>query len=152
MATSHITTSTDEDDRVDTNTNLSAENTEDELHSDTHMWTSADRKKLQHMTKFHKEYRHFFGKGASIRMIMKRRISHMKSPIPTSVCEEEMKSTHLDNNEVIIEYMTDAHGNRIKKLKPMLIKSELDREMSNMCIVMIISLLYLKKILLRKER
>ena len=38
------------------------------------------------------------------------------------------KSTHLDTNEVIIEYITDAYGNRVKKLKPMLIKSEPDRE------------------------
>ena len=29
-----------------------------------------------------------------------------------------MQSTHLDSNEVIIEHMTDAHGNKIKKLKP----------------------------------
>ena len=39
-----------------------------------------------------------------------------------------MQSTHLDNSEVIIEYMTDAQGNRIKKLKPIFIKSEPDRE------------------------
>ena len=39
-----------------------------------------------------------------------------------------MQSTHLDNNEVIIEYMTNAHGNRIKELKPIFIKSEPDRE------------------------
>ena len=39
-----------------------------------------------------------------------------------------MQSTHLDNNEVIIEYITDAHGNKIKKLKPIFIKSEPDRE------------------------
>ena len=39
-----------------------------------------------------------------------------------------MQSTHLDNSEVIIEYMTDAHGNKIKKLEPIFIKSELDRE------------------------
>ena len=39
-----------------------------------------------------------------------------------------MQSTHLDSNEVIIEYMTDAHGNNIKKLKPMLIKSKPNRE------------------------
>ena len=44
------------------------------------------------------------------------------------ICEEEMWSAHLDSNEVIIEYITDAHGNRIKKLKPILIKSEPDRE------------------------
>ena len=52
----------------------------------------------------------------------------MNPPMPNSVCEEEMQSTHLDNNEVIIEYMTNAHGNKIKKLKPILIKSEPDRE------------------------
>ena len=43
----------------------------------------------------------------------------MNPPMPTSVCKEEMQSTHLDSNEVIIEYMTDAHGNKIKKFKPM---------------------------------
>ena len=48
--------------------------------------------------------------------------------MPSTVCEEEMQSAHLDSSEVIIEYMTDAHGNRIKKLKPIFIKSELDRE------------------------
>ena len=59
---------------------------------------------------------------------MKRRMSHMNPPMPKSVCEEEMQSAHLDTNEVIIEYITDAHGNRIKNLKPLLIKSEPDRE------------------------
>ena len=39
-----------------------------------------------------------------------------------------MQSAHLDTNEVIIEYITNAHGNKIKKLKPLLIKSEPDRE------------------------
>ena len=39
-----------------------------------------------------------------------------------------MQSTHLDNSEVIIEYMTDANDNKIKKLKPIFIKSEPDRE------------------------
>ena len=52
----------------------------------------------------------------------------MNSPMPKSVCKEEMQSTHLDTNEVITEYITDARGNRIKKLKPLLIESELDRE------------------------
>ena len=65
MATSYITTS-DEDNRADTNTDLSTENMDDEICTDTHNWTSADRKKLQHMTEFHEEYQCVFGKGASI--------------------------------------------------------------------------------------
>ena len=80
------------------------------------------------MTEFHEEYQHVFGEGASIQTIMIRRISHMNLSMPKSVCEEEMQSAHLDSNEVIIEYMTDAHGNKINKLKPLLIKSEPDRE------------------------
>ena len=123
-----ITTSTDEDSRTDSGTNLSAVDTKEELHTDISIWTPTERKKLQHMTEFHEEYQFVFSKKASIQTIMKKRISHMNPPIPKSVCEEEMQSAHLDTNEVIIEYITDAHGNKIKKLKPLLIKSEWDRE------------------------
>ena len=52
----------------------------------------------------------------------------MNPPIPKSVCEEEMQNSNLDTNEVVIEYITDVHGNKVKKLKPLLIKSEPDRE------------------------
>ena len=79
-------------------------------------------KKLQHMIEFHQEYQHIFREGASIQTIMKRRISHMNPPMPKSICEEEMQSDHLDNSEVNIEYMTNVHGNKIKKLKPIFIK------------------------------
>ena len=125
---SQITTSTDQNNRADSDSNLSVVNTKDELHTNVSTWTPAERKKLQDMTEFHEEYQHVFGEKASIQTIMKRRISHMKPPIPKSICKEEMQNTHLDTNEVIIEYMTHAHGYKIKKLKPLLIKSELDRE------------------------
>ena len=61
-----IATSTDEDNRTDSDTNLSAVDTEDELNTDTSTWTPADRKKLQHMAEFHEEYQCVFSKGASI--------------------------------------------------------------------------------------
>ena len=61
-----ITTSTDEDNRTDSDTNLSAVNTEDELHTNISTWTPAEKKKLQHMTEFHEEYQHIFGEKASI--------------------------------------------------------------------------------------
>ena len=126
--TSQITTSTDEENRTDSDSDLSAENTEDEIHADTSTWSPGNKKKLQHMTEFHQEYQCVFGEGGSIQTIMKRRISHMNPPMPKSIYEEEMQSTHLDNNEVIIKYMTDAHVNKVKKLKPIFIKSEPDRE------------------------
>ena len=55
-----ITTSTDKDNRTDSDTNLSAGDTEEELHTDISTWTPADKRKLQHMTEFHEEYQHVF--------------------------------------------------------------------------------------------
>ena len=51
----------------------------------------------------------------------------MNPPMPDSVCEEEMQSATIEN-DVIIEYITDTQGRKVKKLKPLLIKTEPDRE------------------------
>ena len=48
----------------------------------------------------------------------------MNCPIPSAICKEEMQDANIDANEAIIEYITDAHGNKVKKLKPLFIKSE----------------------------
>ena len=77
-----ITASTDEDNRTDSDSDLSIMNTKDEMHTNLSTWTPAERKKLQHMTEFHEEYQCVFGEKASIQTIMKRRISHMNPPIP----------------------------------------------------------------------
>ena len=39
-----------------------------------------------------------------------------------------MQSAKVDTNDIIIEYITDAQGNKVKKLKPLLIKKEPVRE------------------------
>ena len=49
-----ITTS--EDSQNDLDTDLSIDNTEDEMHTDLSNWTFAERKRLQHMSEFHEEY------------------------------------------------------------------------------------------------
>ena len=108
-------------------TDLSNINMEDEKHMDTTTWMPAKQKKLQHMAKFHEEYQWVFGEKASIHTIMKTRILHMNPPMPDSVCKEEMQNATVEN-DVIIEYITDAQGRKVKKLKPLLIKSEPDRE------------------------
>ena len=123
LNTSPITTSKDSQNNLETDLN---DNTEDAIQTDTSNWTLAEKKRLQHMTDFHEEYQQVFGEQASLPTIMK--ISHMNPPIPKSVCEEEMQNASLDTNEVTVEYTTDAQGNKIKKLKPLLIKSEPDRE------------------------
>ena len=108
-------------------TDLSNIPTEEERQKDTTTWMIAKRKKLQHMVEFHEEYQRVFGEKVSIHTIMKNRITHMNPPMPDVVCKEERQNATLDNN-VIIEYITDAQGRKIKKLKPLLIKSEPDKE------------------------
>ena len=119
--------SSSEDNQSSMGTDLSIISTEEEKHIDMTNWTLAKWKKLQHMTEFHDEYQRIFGEKASIRTIMKQRISHMNPPMPSSVCEEEMQSATTEN-DVIIECITDAQGRKIKKLLPLLIKTEPDRE------------------------
>ena len=101
--------------------------TEEERQIDTTTWMIAKCKKLQHMVEFHEEYQCIFGERASIRTIMKNRIAHMNLPMPDVVCKEEIQNATLEN-DIIIEYINDAQGRKVKKLKPLLIKSEPNRE------------------------
>ena len=87
----------------------------------------AKQKKLQHMVEFHKEYQHVLGEKASIHTIMKNRITHMNPAMPDSVCKEEMQNATIDN-DIIVEHIKDTQGRKVRKLKPLLIKSEPDRE------------------------
>ena len=97
-------------------------NTEDELSTDISQWSDKECKKLQHMTEFHREYQRVFGDKASLRTIIRKRMTHMNPPIPSSVCKEEMQDA--ESNEVIAGFITDSKGNKVKRLKPLFIKSE----------------------------
>ena len=94
-------------------TDLEEINTDDEGATDISNWSDKERKKLQHMTEFHQEYQRVFGDRASLRTIIRKRISHMNPPIPTSVGKEEMQDA--ETNEVIVEFITDSKGNKVKK-------------------------------------
>ena len=52
-------------------------------------------------------------------------MAHINPPIPSSVCKEEMQDA--ESNEVIVEFITDSKGNKVKRLKPLFIKSELNK-------------------------
>ena len=112
---------------ISSGTNLSDTLSENEEQIDTTNWTPAKCKKLQHMIDFHGEYQQKFGEKASIRTMIKNRISHMNPSMPESVCQEEMQSATQDT-DVVIEYITDVQGRKIKKLTPILVKTEPDRE------------------------
>ena len=121
-----LSSSTSEDTQT-SRTDLDEINMEDELNTDISKWSDKERKKWQHMKEFHEKYQKVFGDQASLFTIIRKRIADMNPRIPPSVCEEEMQDASLDTKEVIIEYITIAHGNKVKKLKPLLIKSEPNR-------------------------
>ena len=54
------TSGTDEENKINYETNLSAEDTDIEINTDTSAWSTADKKKLQHMMEFHQEYQCVF--------------------------------------------------------------------------------------------
>ena len=103
-------------------TDLEETNTDDERVTDISKWSDKEHKKLQHMTEFHQDYQKGFGNRASLHTTIKKQISHMNPPKPSSVCQEEMQDAETD--EVIVEFITDSKGNKVKRLKTLFIKSE----------------------------
>ena len=122
-----IPTSPLSEDTHTSGTDLEEINTEDEMNTDISKWSDKERKKLQHMKEFHDRYQRVFGNKASLCTIIRKRMANMNPPIPHSVCKEEMQDASMDTKEVIIEYITNTHENKVKKLKPLLIKSEPNR-------------------------
>ena len=61
-------------------TDLEKINTEDELATDTSNWSNKERKKLQHMTEFHQEYKRVFDNRASLHTIIRKQMTHMNPP------------------------------------------------------------------------
>ena len=51
-----------------------------------------------------------------------------KPAIPAEIAQEELANVDVDEEQVQIVKMVDKDGKLVKKVKPILIKKELDRE------------------------
>ena len=71
---------TDDENKIDYETDLSTEDTNIKINTDTSTWSPTDKKKLLHMMEFHQEYQHVFGEGASIRTINEKKNISYESP------------------------------------------------------------------------
>ena len=67
----------------------------------------------------------------------------MNPPIPSSVCQEEMQDAETD--EVIVEFITDSKGNKVKSLNPYLLNLNQIKHMFNIYPVMMNYLLFQKR-------
>ena len=119
-----------EDDTLEEPTTLDviAELTEEELEEDFNKLSASDKIRYNQWVEFHEHYQKMHGiTGTSSQII--HYISDMNKPaIPAEIAKEELANVDIDEEQVQIIKMVDKDGKLVKKVKPILIKKELDRE------------------------
>ena len=119
-----------EDDTLEEPTALDviAELTEEELEEEFNKLSASDKIRYNQWVEFHEHYQRMHGiAGMSSQII--RYISDMNKPaIPMEIAKEELANVDVDEEQVQIVKMVDKDGKMVKKVKPILIKKELDRE------------------------
>ena len=105
-----------------------AELTEEELEEEFNKLSASNKIRYNQWVEFHKQYQRMHGiAGTSAQIICY--ISDMNKPaIPTEIAKEELANVDIDKEQVQIVKMVDKDGKMVKKVKPILIKKELDRE------------------------
>ena len=118
-----------EDDTLEEPTTLDviAELTEEEL-EEFNKLSGSDKIRYNQWVEFHEHYQKTHGIAGTSSQII-RYISDMKKPsIPAEIAKEELANVDVDEEQVQIVKMVDKDGKLVKKVKPILIKKELDRE------------------------
>ena len=105
-----------------------AELTEEELEEEFNKLSTSDKIKYNQWVEFHEAYQRTHGIAGTSSQIFSY-ISDLNKPaIPPEVAKEELVNVDIDEEQVQIVKMVDKDGKMIKKVKPILIKKELDRE------------------------
>ena len=105
-----------------------AELTEEDLEEEFNKLSASDRIKYNEWVQFHQEYQQTHRIAGTSSQII-RYISNLNKPaIPKEIVREELKDVDIDENQVQIVRMIDQDGNTVKKVKPILIKKEINRE------------------------
>ena len=115
-----------EDDTLEEPTTLDviAKLTEEEFNK----LSASNKIRYNQWVEFHEHYQRMHGiAGMSSQIICY--ISDMNKPaIPTEIAKEELANVDVDEEQVQIVKMVNKDGKLVKKVKPILIKKELDRE------------------------
>ena len=105
-----------------------AELTEEELEEEFNKLSASDKIKYNQWVEFHEAYQRTHGITGTSSQIF-HYISDLNKPaIPSEVAKEELANVDTDEEQVQIVKMVDKDGKMVKKVKPILIKKELDRE------------------------
>ena len=105
-----------------------AELTEEDLEEEFKKLSASDKIRYNKWVQFHQEYQQTHGITGTPSQII-RYISNLnKLAIPKEIAREELKDVDIDENQVQIVRMIDQERNTVKKVKPILIKKEINRE------------------------
>ena len=119
-----------EDDTLEEPTTLDviAELTEEELEEEFNKLSASDKIRYNQWVEFHEHYQKMHGIAGTSSQII-HYISDLNKPaIPVDIAKEELANVDVDDEQVQIVKMVDKDGKLVKKVKPILIKKELDRE------------------------
>ena len=102
--------------------------TEEELEEEFNKLSASNKIRYNQWVEFHEHYQRTHGIAGTSSQII-RYISDMNKPaIPTEIAKEELANVDIDEEQVQIIKMVNKDGKMVKKVKPILIKKELNRE------------------------
>ena len=104
-----------------------AELTEEELEEEFNKLSMSDQIKYNQWVEFHETYQRSHGITGTSSQIFHYNSDLNKPAIPSKVAKEELANVDIDEEQVQIVKMVDKDGKMVK-VKPILIKKELDRE------------------------
>ena len=88
----------------------------------------SDKIKYNQWVEFHEAYQRTHGIARTSSQIFHYLSDLNKPTIPPEVAKEELVNVDIDEQQVQIVKMVDKDGKMVKKVKPILIKKELDRD------------------------
>ena len=102
--------------------------TEDELEEEFRKLSASDKIRYNQWVQFHQQYQETHRIAGTSSQIM-RYISNLNKPtIPKEIAQAELEDVDVDEHQVQIIRMVDKDGKTVKKVKPILIRKEIDRE------------------------
>ena len=90
--------------------------------------SASDKIRYNQWVEFHEHYQRMHGIAGTSSLIILYISDMNKSAIPTEIAKEELANVDIDEEQVQIIKMVDKDSKMVKKVKPILIKKELDRE------------------------
>ena len=101
--------------------------TKEELEEEFRKLSAYNKIKFNQWVEFHDTYQRTHGIAMALQII--RYISNLSKPaIPAEVAKEELTNVDINEEQVQIIRMLGKDGKMVKKVKPILIKKELNRE------------------------